>query len=248
MDRWEFYERAVQSPRDSLAMLIDAHGGDPRVLAEDFAGSAALSRAWAASAPERRSIAVDLDAQALTRASGVQRVETLVADVRDARSVARARGDVVHAGNFSLGYLHSRLELVAYLRAVRGRLSDRGLFACDTYGGPSAFQLGAWTRSIALPDGARLTSVWERREADAMTSRVVNVLGYRVERDGEIVERELEAFVYDWRLWSVPELADALEEAGFERSRVHATTAPGDGAPARGGDYAVMLTARARRA
>jgi len=34
-------------------------------------------------------------------------------------------------------------------------------------------------------------------------------------RDGARIER---AFTYDWRLWTLPEVRDALEEAGFRDS------------------------------
>jgi hypothetical protein len=30
-----------------------------------------------------------------------------------------------------------------------------------------------------------------------------------------------DAFVYDWRLWSIPELRDAMAEAGFASTEVH---------------------------
>lgn len=242
MDRWECYERSVQSATDSLALLLHEHGGDPRTLAEDFAGSAALARAWAASAATRTALAIDLDAQALAHAAGVERVQGLVADVR---AVRHEPVDAIHAGNFSLGYLHTRAELLAYLRRVAARLRPDGLFACDTYGGASAFELGVSARVTYLADGRKLTTLWERRAADARTARVENVLGFRVELEGDVVALLPEAFVYRWRLWSIPELADALEECGFAPPRVRSSTADDaaqDGAL--GADWAVMLCAK----
>jgi hypothetical protein len=50
--------------------------------------------------------------------------------------------------------------------------------------------------------------------------RVVNSLHFRVERDGEIVAAHFDAFVYTWRMWSVPELRDAMLEAGFATTRI----------------------------
>jgi SAM-dependent methyltransferase len=245
VDPWELYERSVQAPLETLALLEQLHGGAPRFLAEHFAGSAALARAWVASRADRSALAIDLDSGALERARGVERLDTRVADVREAR---HEPADIVHAGNFSLGYLHTRAELLDYLRAVREQLRPQGLFACDTYGGASAFQLGAFTRVVHLPGAVRLTSIWERRAADPRNARVENVLGFRVERDGELVLRIAEAFVYRWRLWSIPELGDALEECGFEAPRVRATTAPEDGEVGAelGADWAVMLASRAR--
>jgi len=62
--------------------------------------------------------------------------------------------------------------------------------------------------------------VWEQREFDPCTARAVNAMHFRVERDGEIVQSLEDAFVYSWRLWSVPELRDAMTEAGFTATEV----------------------------
>lgn len=43
---------------------------------------------------------------------------------------------------------------------------------------------------------------------------------FRVERDGVIVASIEDAFVYRWRLWSVPELREAMLEAGFASTEV----------------------------
>ena len=42
-----------------MTLLVRAHGKGPRVLAEDFAGSAAISRAWVARSRFARAFAVD---------------------------------------------------------------------------------------------------------------------------------------------------------------------------------------------
>ena len=65
MDRYQLYEVSVQDPATLLAFLLRLHGGDPRVLAEDCSGTAALARCFADSHPERRALALDLDAEAL---------------------------------------------------------------------------------------------------------------------------------------------------------------------------------------
>ena len=43
---------------------------------------------------------------------------------------------------------------------------------------------------------------------------------FRIERNGEIVASIENAFVYRWRLWSVPELREAMLEAGFRKTDV----------------------------
>ena len=132
----------------------------------------------------------------------------------------------------SIGYIHERTALVDYLRRAHGRLAERGgVFVCDTYGGESAFIEGSVHRkhpipaelgdANGLPRGAIVRYTWEQREADAITGRVLNALHFRIEVGGEIVEELTDAFVYDWRLWSVPELRDAMDEAGFAETGVY---------------------------
>jgi hypothetical protein len=77
-------------------------------------------------------------------------------------------------------------------------------------------------RDVRTPAGVRIRYTWEQREADPMSGLVEDAIHFRADRDGEIVYQEADAFVYRWRLWSIPELRDAMDEAGFARSEVYA--------------------------
>lgn len=210
----ELYERTVQAPRRTAELLRALHGGDPRVLGEDFAGSAALSRAWVELVPDGRAYAVDLDAASLARGAH-RRVAAHVLDVRSAEVARLGPCDIVHAGNFSLGELHERAELVGWASAARARLARGGIVAADTYAGESAWRIGALERRRMKADGSEIRWLWEQRSADPRTAEVVNAISFRVLRDGEVVLDLPDAFVYRWRLWSIPELVDVLREAGF---------------------------------
>lgn len=204
-------------------MVRAIHGGAPAVLGEDFAGTAALSYLWADARPENRAIAVDLDESALMRRPDHPRVKRILGDVRTATTPAEHPCDVLFVGNFSIGYLHTRAELVAYLRHARERLTPGGVFVCDTYGGESAFLTGHVHRDH-FADGRRVRYTWEQRDANPLTGMVTDVLHFQVDRAG-VVELELpDAFIYRWRLWSVPELADAMAEAGFREVEVYDKT------------------------
>lgn len=219
MDRHELYECCVQSPVDVVRLLVDLHGRSPLVLREDFSGTAAVSRAWTALSGAHRAEAVDHDADLLARAVSAPRIERIHADVRSAE-VREASCDVVFVGNYSIGEIGSRAELVDYLVGSRRRLRGGGVFVCDTYGGESAFRRGTLERRHVGPGGTILHHVWEQRGIDPLAARVENALHFRVEDDGCIVNELRDAFVYRWRLWSVPELVDALAEAGFAGTRV----------------------------
>lgn len=225
LDKHDWYELCVQSPGHLVPLVRAIHGGSARVLGEDFCGTAALSIEWARAGGE--AVAVDLDAGALAKHPDEPGVRKVRADVREVADAA----DVVFVGNFSIGYLHTRGELVGYLRHVRARVMDDGVFICDTYGGESAFATGFVHRPHPIPKslddvGGRVCRyTWEQREADPLTGMVTDVIHFRIEDCGEIVEELDDAFVYEWRLWSVPELRDAMVEAGFARTAVYAKLA-----------------------
>ncbi|HEV8111880.1 MAG TPA: class I SAM-dependent methyltransferase [Planctomycetota bacterium] len=210
----------MQSPERVVALLLSIHGASPRALGEDFCGTAAVSRAWVRIVPGGSAVAVDLDAGVLERAAGDARIELVHGDACNATDPARHRADVIFVGNFSIGEIGERPGLVRYLSRARERLDAHGIFVCDTYAGPSSLRVGAVERSHWIEGGARILYVWEQREFDPCTSRAVNAMHFRVERDGEIVQSIEDAFVYRWRLWSVPELRDAMAEAGFAATEV----------------------------
>lgn len=221
----ELYERCVQSPKDLPPLLRAIHGGDPTRLGEDFCGTAALSKAWCAQVPDASATAVDRDPDplAVARADAPANLAVLEGDVFEATRPAAAHpADVIFVGNFSIGEIHERARLVEYLRHARARLAPGGVFICDTYGGESAFLTGAVHRNHPGPGGTTIRYTWEQREADPLTGRVVNALHFRLDDAGTITQELHDAFVYDWRLWSVPELRDAMAEAGFARAQVFA--------------------------
>lgn len=221
----DYYELCVQSPPHVVQLVRAIHGDEPLALGEDFAGSGAVARAWVAQSDRHHAHCVDLDPVALSRCEGAPRVSTRVGDVLE----ETARADAIWVGNFSIGYRHDRPGLLAYLKHARARVHRGGVFVCDTYGGETAYTIGQVHRFHPLPErlspdgtgGWRVRYTWEQREADPLTGLVTNAMHFRVERAGIIVEEVLDAFVYHWRLWSVPELRDAMLEAGFAWTGVY---------------------------
>lgn len=215
IDRYDLYEAAAQSPAQEARFLHAVHGGAPRVLGEDFCGSGAICRAWLDLNPEHRAVCIDKDEDALkalrarSTPDHLARMTVRRKDVLDATDPV----DALCALNFPVGYWHTRADLVRYLRVARGRLSPGGVFVCDIYGGANAFLCGESDEE--LRGGVRYT--WEQRSADPTTGRVVNAMHFSLP-DGRRLE---DAFTYDWRLWSVPELRDAMDDAGFTATEVY---------------------------
>lgn len=217
-DRHELYERAVQSPAMQarfIRALHNAGAGQPIILGEDFSAAGAIARAFVEIHAGSTAVCVDLDQQALDRLHEMQdpksagAITTRCADVFEARDPA----DIIAALNFSLCEIHTRDRLVRYLRHARTRLNPGGVLVADLYGGADAMAVGESEEE--LPGGIRYT--WEQREADPLTGRVVNAMHFQLPTG----ETYPDAFLYDWRLWTVPELRDAMTEAGFASTEVH---------------------------
>ncbi len=65
---------------------------------------------------------------------------------------------------------------------------------------------------------------WEQRSADPLTGRVGTAMHFEIRRNGAVERTLRDAFTYDWRLWGVPELREALAEAGFTAVEVYPRT------------------------
>lgn len=229
LDAYALYELCVTEPARVVKFVEAVHGGVPRVLREDFSGTGALARAWAGSEASRSAFAVDLDARPLARLKAAVRVRT----VRSRAEACRLKADVIAATNFPLGYFHDRAGLIGYLRGVRRSLHPGGVLVADMYGGADAFTAMTLKRVRRGPNGERVEYTWEQREADALSGLVVDALSFRVwparKRSSDRAKSRLparvkefrDAFVYHWRLWSIPELRDAAREAGFHRFEVY---------------------------
>jgi SAM-dependent methyltransferase len=224
MDRHSLYEAAVQDAEQLCSFLERLHGAGPARLGEDCCGTALLARTFVARAPGRSAVALDLDPQVLARAAAPG-LTCIQGDLRDRRDLPAC--DLVHLGNFSVGYLRSRAELLEYLRRTRRRLAPGGVLTLDTYGGARAYQRGVVERRRALPDGTVVEARFERVECDPLRARVVDHLHLRRVLGAAVLDDHPRAFTYEWRLWTPMELAEAVEEAGYATWRWHAELGAG---------------------
>ncbi|MBC7771075.1 MAG: class I SAM-dependent methyltransferase [Pyrinomonadaceae bacterium] len=227
LDKYDLYELCAQAPLRDARFLRAIHGGDPRILGEDFSGGGAIARQWVEIVPEGKAVAVDLDPEPLQRLRGHKGITVVCADVNKATQKA----DIIADLNFSICEIHKRVNLVAYFKHALSRLKRGGVFVADIYGGSDSYYTGTISQRKNAPGGERITYDWEQRHADPLTGRVVNAMHFRVsappakagKKKSGVKSRPVrldDAFVYHWRLWTVAELREALTEAGFKTTQV----------------------------
>lgn len=218
VDRHELYERSVQNVEAEVDFIDRVYkklrGRHALRLREDFCGTGNTSAEWVRRRKTNRAWGLDIDratldwgverhVAALTpgQRERIELIERNVLEPGDAVGM-----DCVLAMNFSYWLFHTRAELRRYFLAVRASLADDGIFFLDFYGGSEAFLDVEEDRKL---DG--FTYVWEQDRFNPITGRVQCSIHF----DFPDKTRMKRAFTYDWRVWTLPEVRELLEECGF---------------------------------
>ncbi len=232
-DRHLLYERSVQCAEAELDFVEWAfrrlRGRRPQLLREDFCGTANVCCEWVRRKRTNRAIGVDLDREVLDWGRGqnlsrlspaqAQRVELRREDVL---RVSTEPPDMISAMNFSYWLFKERKDLKRYFRRARAVLKDDGVLFLDAYGGYDSFREIEEEREL---DG--FTYIWEQAKYEPIRNGLICHIHFAFP-DGSRLDR---AFSYDWRLWTLPEIRELLEEAGFRRVTVYWQGFDEDGEP-----------------
>ena len=220
-DRHALYEMSVQSPEENIRFFDRVYrkynGRLPKLMKEDFCGTALACADWVKKRPDNIAIGVDLDEPTLAwgREHNIEPLEddakrvTLLCD--DVRAVSTPKVDVVTAFNFSYFIFKTPPELIKYFKAVRKSLAPGGIFVMDIFGG--------WEAQMEVTDKTRYggyTYVWQQEKFDPITNHSTFHIHFNFHGGGGIKK----AFTYDWRIYSIPEVREALAAAGFADSEV----------------------------
>lgn len=222
-DRHDLYQKAVQFPSADVEafekIYEEFRGRSPKVLREDFCGTAYLSCTWVQSADDRRAVGVDLDGPTLdwgrehnlSKLTEEQRarVDLHQANVLDGPG---DKADIACAMNFSYCVFKKRPQLRRYFEVVRDGLADDGIFVAELYGGYEAV-----TEDEELRECEGFNYRWRQVKYNPITHETLCHITFEF-KDGSKIKN---AFTYDWRLWTIAELRDLLEEVGFSEVAVY---------------------------
>ena len=218
------YAAAVQGPDDEMRLLArwfrTQTGRRPLVLREDFCGTFANSIAWAKVDPQRHAYGIDLDPNPIqygreqylpkVKASVQERVHITLGDVLHPHKIPPA--DMICALNFSFNVLQRREDLVEYFRGVRRGLTEGGMWVGDVYGGSDTVTPHETSRRVGS-----FTYYWELSSYNPIHNRATFFIHFKRRNEA----KRLRVFRYDWRLWSISEIREALALAGLADSRVY---------------------------
>lgn len=235
-DRHALYQRAVQNVEAEIDFVDRVYtklrGRRAARLREDFCGTAASSCEWVRRRPTNTAVGIDLDGPTLKWGTE-NNVAALPPDARERVRLLRRNVlspgpgtsgmDVVLSMNFSYWIFQKRADLLRYFTLVRRSLARDGVYFLDIYGGWEAFEENrserrriAGVRGAGSAGGA-FTYVWEQERYEPITGAYRCHIHFEF-KDGTALRR---AFTYDWRLWTLPEVRELLDEAGFSRTTVY---------------------------
>lgn len=222
-DKYLLYNEAVQSPETDVEFYLDCYkqirkGKKPTVLREDFCGGGAISCEWVKLDKTHKSSGLDLDPEPMDygRANYIQALtpdqqKRITLIKKDVLSGNLPIADIAVAVNFSYFLFKKRETLKKYFTNVNHSLNHKGLFILDIFGGSQCYD--------AIEDRTKaknFTYYWDQKNFDPITNEAEFGIHFRYK--GKKYE---DVFTYDWRMWSIREVTELLDEAGFQDVKVY---------------------------
>jgi SAM-dependent methyltransferase len=221
--KYSLYEASVQTPDVHVSifkqMFFEVRKRHPLVLREDFCGTFAISRAWAAQSSRHRAIGIDLAQEPLDygRAHTDRSIRKRIQLYREDVCKHRARAEIAVACNFSFCVFKTEDTLLKYFKNAERSLTDDGILVLEIAGGPGMIEKTTDRRRFRLNGQTGYTYFWEQSYFDPITTQARYAIHFQLPNGKKLKN----AFEYDWRLWSIPELRSLLERSGFESADVY---------------------------
>ncbi|HND85853.1 MAG TPA: class I SAM-dependent methyltransferase [Pseudobdellovibrionaceae bacterium] len=231
-DKYSLYRKAVQSPEGDVEFFAQVYrelrNKNAKVLREDFCGTFALCKHWVKMNKTNHAIGVDWDPEPMEYGKAHYLKKLPAADQKRVQLHERnvlepglPSADIAVALNFSYSCFKKRAELKKYFANVFASLNKNGIFILDRFGGSQCHD--------AIEDRIvhkGFTYYWDQESFDPVTHEALFHIHFRVGK-----AKHERVFTYDWRLWTIPELRELLEEVGFKKTHVYweGTTSDGKG-------------------
>lgn len=227
-DKFVCYQKSVQSPDHEVDFFEKAYQDEykkkPYTLREDFCGTFSVCCEWVKSNTRRTAIGVDLCAETLqwgrdnnlAKLSEAQqnRIRLIEQDVRKRN---RPQVDVLAAQNFSFWIFKTRAAVVDYFKAARANLNANGMMVMDMMGGGDCYIEGHVDKRMIGKGKKAFRYDWKQESFNPITHDASFSINFKF-KDGSRLKK---AFEYHWRFWTIPEVQEMLDEAGFSKSFVY---------------------------
>ena len=216
--KYKLYEKSVQNHEADIDFVNKeykrVYNKAPLSFREDFGGTGAMACDWVKQSGDHKAWAIDLDPEPqaygkerhFTRLKNdqEQRMTYILGNVLDEYDF---KSDIIVAFNFSYFIFKKRAQLLEYFKRARQSLNPQGAFFVDIFGGTECFQ-----ELVEETEFKKHSYFWDCDHYNPLTNEVQYYIHF--EKDGVRYDR---AFSYDWRMWTVAEIVELMQEAGFPK-------------------------------
>lgn len=231
-DKYAYYHKAVQSVGSDVRFLSETYADlknkKAKILREDFCAAFALSAEWVKASSDHVAYGVDIDPEPmeygrhhyLPKLKPEQQKRLHPTEGNVLTSIL-PKADIAAAMNFSYFCFKSRTMMKAYFANVLKSLNKDGIFVVDIFGGSQCHD--------AIEDKIKhktFTYFWDQSNFDPVTNFSTFYIHFKVG-----AKKYEKVFTYDWRMWSIPEIRELMEEVGFTKTHIfwEGTNAKGAG-------------------
>ncbi|MCB0342120.1 MAG: class I SAM-dependent methyltransferase [Pseudobdellovibrionaceae bacterium] len=222
-DKYFYYHASVQSSDTDVEFFEATYKQLKKkratVFCEDFCGTFANSCSWVKRHKDNKAIGVDLDPEPIEYGKqhylselnkDQQKRVTIYND--NVLNPELPKADIIAGLNFSYFIFKTRQQLKDYLKSCHHRLKKDGVLFLDCFGGSQCQE-----PNEEETEHDKFSYFWDQDSFDPVNNHAMFYIHFKVK--GE--KKRQKVFTYDWRMWSIPEIRDLLEEVGFKKVQVY---------------------------
>ncbi len=221
--KYQLYEKSVQNPSGDVDFINEKFkqikGRKPYSVREDFGGTGFLCCEWVKQGPKYSAHVVDLDPEPINYGKirhwgklNKSQQEQVIYHEKNVLEVSSIKADVVVAFNFSYFIFKKRSQLLDYFKEARKAVGKDGVFFLDLFGGSECY-----SPLEEETEYKNYSYYWDLHSFNPINNHVMYYIHFKEKGKS----KKKKAFVYDWRMWSLPELRDLLIDAGFKHTLVY---------------------------
>jgi SAM-dependent methyltransferase len=220
--KYELYQTSVQNVKKEVEFFKKQYrlifNKIPTTFREDFCGTALLSCEWVKGNVLNSAVGIDLDQETLEWGiknnvnnlnSGSERIKLIKQDVLEEYDT-KEKFDIICSLNYSHFLLPKRKQLLKYFSNVVKNLESKGVYIIDFYGGSHIFVDHKYQHN-------KTSNFYEfsGKQMNILNNQSKCSLNYKIKKN-----KYKPFFSFDFRIYSIIELREAMEEVGFNQFKL----------------------------
>lgn len=215
--KFELYQKSVQSAKKEVEFFRKVYrlifNKVPELFREDFCGTGLLSCEWVKNAVMNQAVGLDYDRETLewgrsnninNLPSGSERIKLIEHNVLKEYDPTQ-KFEIICSLNYSHFLLQKRTEILKYFQNMSINLDTKGIFILDFYGGSHIYEDHKYQKS-------KSSSFYEfsGKQMNILNNQSACSLNYKIKKN-----KYKALFSFNFRIYSIIELREALEEVGL---------------------------------